>query len=209
MNDFLKNQPITVLTIFAALISSFLIFRADTSASDGKRIEILYAQIKELRTLVFDQQDQIITLKNNLQNKVDPYKVIENYLAMVPYPAWVKEFNQDYEKPVFTMWYINPSYTEMFGITRQKYYGKTDAEVHDKKIAEVAYLSDKEVIDSLDYLCYHFIEPVGVVATEGERLEGYVCKWPFMLANKLAIAGTIVNSPPHKRNRELPEYLRD
>lgn len=64
------------------------------------------------------------------------------WLVACPCPAWLKRW--DSKRGEFVMRWINPAYTEKYGITPEEYQDKPDSEVWSDEIAKRFTSHDKE-----------------------------------------------------------------
>jgi len=70
---------------------------------------------------------------------------LKSFIDQMEFPAWIKVVRRDGDNIKFVMLEINLAYTEVFGIKRTDYVGKTDHDVWPKEIADSFSISDLRV----------------------------------------------------------------
>lgn len=159
-----------------------------------KRIESLEGRIKEQEERHFKQTVTIAEFKAKLAQRFEDDDALVSFLDALPFPAWFKyvEYDED-ENPVFINGYINTAYSFRFGVSKARYFGKTDFEVWAARdVAEAFYRNDLKVLKLLDSKCKRENYPRSALYPVSEKnplIDGFVCKFPAKINGRLAIAG--------------------
>ncbi len=106
------------------------------------RIEKLEDETERLSNLYFEARTENSLLKMQLDAlfSISPRGTIVSYLdSLRERPAWCKEYDPD--KNSFTMFHINPSYENFYGVTAERYEGQTDIEIFGESIG-ASYLAN-------------------------------------------------------------------
>lgn len=153
-------------------------------------LDKLRKDFDELKVLVFQKEDEIKTLRNQLM-------IFESSHADIPMPMWLKDtngimlfLNEEYERIV-----LNP-----IGKTTEDYIGKTDYDVWGKEIGKQFTDNDKQVMRQK--------KPVQFKETwqgsNGATFVGTLLKYPRFLNNRtvIGIGGVIMNIKQEKKTEK-------
>lgn len=211
MADKLFYTPQIIVAIIAgvaALLGAYFTSKGESAAAEVQMVEALYFQVNDLQKLLFEQQKQLIALRAELAEKADPTAILKSYMNQNPYPAWVKKAEGGIGEQVFRMWHINPAYERQFGVRKDKYLGKLDKEIWPPLIAAEFERNDREVVDRFDAVCK--IETVleNIYDKASKIMSAEVCKWPFMLAGNVAVAGQLKIVPDYQMHRDKDGKLK-
>lgn len=104
---------------------------------------LLVAWLK-FKTTVTDVSNEI---KNHSDVSIQKLNgMLTYFIHSADRPMWIKAAYEENGKPVFRMLEVNHKYTDMFGLDRQMYIGKTDLEAGwDKVTADEFYHNDLTV----------------------------------------------------------------
>lgn len=192
---FVKQILPHLLTALTAFGVAFFSLQATKETSSAGLVETLYERVGVLERKVFSQNAEILQLQMQLASAEESEEILFSYIDSMPYPAWIKRVQGDADNPDFVMWHLNPEYSESFGVTLNKYKGKSDFDIWPNETAYSFYKNDIAVLNIMDSNCNYetfqveALDPYSVTATR------YVCKWVINYNGKLAIAGQIFIKP--------------
>lgn len=195
-----------VIGVIGTLAVGLLAFAAEYIAStrmqDVDLVRVLYERVEDLegryREVALANQSQaenITKLTIQLATKYEPDQAVKEYIDNMPFPAWVKVTQGDTDSPELVMWYLNDEYEEAFGVTKEKYIGKTDFNIWPKDIALGFYERDLAVLSSLSSHCSDesvLYTPIGPLV-EATPEHAQICKWPTTIGGKRAVAGQLMS----------------
>lgn len=182
-NSFLALVVVALISALGAFGASYVTFIGVADKTDLERLaqaEQSITQMRkdyhELRTLLTLENNklrkeaddlrksniilnlQVLDLKIKLKAEYDRKELLQTFLDSLPFPAWIKTKRE--EDGVFVMEMINDAYVVKYQITKKRYEGATDYDVHPKRLAKQYEASDNLVINSSRPLTTH--EPVSV-----------------------------------------------
>lgn len=123
--------------------ASYLTFRGDVATSRPDELAVVYQEMGKLRAEIRDLHDELQAvqaenglLRIQLQDKWDnsPRSILWDYMEALDTPAWCKEWDLEDESR-FRMVYINHSYEIFYDVTKERYIGASDFDVHPVQIA--------------------------------------------------------------------------
>lgn len=202
-----ESMVVALISGSFALVVGFLAMKADVySASKGTEtqlISILYDRVSTLEKRQTEMSEsnkkqslRITQLTIELAKKYESSEVLKKYLNTMPFPAWIKVVELNDNDPVFKMWHINPKYESEFGVSNERYLGKTDFQIWEVSMAKEFYRNDLAVYNSRSNLCeeehlkYTPLGPSFQPLLETVK----VCKWATTIDGKSAIAGQLFRS---------------
>ena len=191
----IATNLVTLVAAYFLLVGTQGQNEASMLESAFKQIERQNAQIIELRQMLVDSQIEIVNLKARLNENLSREQLLTEYLNALPFPAWIKTFNQDDGE--FYVLMVNESYTREYGITNSEYKGKTDFDIHPIELASKYKASDMAVMvtgksdvrrqrvkkksgGTVDIIAYKFVinisqneKAIGGVAIRSDLFDGY------------------------------------
>lgn len=174
------------------LITSLIALIAAVVGLQGEREANLFNRVETLEERFANEQEKNIDLRIALSQQNDSYEILRDYLDSLPYPAWIKVVRQDADgSPKFVMWHINPAYETTFGVSKERYVGKTDAELGlwSDRVVQDFYKNDynsyliRDAIRTEERFPTNFIDP------QGSMVNGTIIKTAFDFEDTVAIAG--------------------
>lgn len=180
-----------VIATVGVIGGAFFAYTADKAATSADLVKTLYAQIETLRQQVFDQQREMVGLRNDVLRVNEPGEILKRYMHDLPHPAWVKLVEGSKDDPQFVMWHINPAYERAFGVRLLRYVGKTDFEVWPHESARRFYANDMYIWKLKDSRCSVERFPGRVFMLDPPEVSAVICTWHLEFMGLPAIAGQL------------------
>lgn len=156
------DWPGPLITAVLSIIGTLGVMRSDALKFETsqqqvafERIAHLEKRIDELHKTIVAQSATIAGLQAQLASQPDPVRALYAYLEGIDSPAWLKLYHPDENR--FRMLYINRAYEGVYSVSRARYIGATDFEVHSEDRAMLYHQNDLRVISQKDFS--EFVEP--------------------------------------------------
>ena len=122
-----------LITLALALSASFVTYKGQESSENvdiykamAMQVESQRKQLGEMQAQIIKSNMRIIELEAEVRKEVSHDDVLRAYIDSLPAPAWIKRARPNGE---FEMYMINSKYSHRYGISKQRYEGKTDREL--------------------------------------------------------------------------------
>ena len=122
-----------LITLALALSASFVTYKGQESSENvdiykamAMQVESQRKQLGEMQAQIIKSNMRIIELEAEVRKEVSHDDVLRAYFDSLPAPAWIKRARPNGE---FEMYMINSKYSHRYGISKQRYEGKTDREL--------------------------------------------------------------------------------
>lgn len=206
---------IYALPILLSFISAFSGVKVADINRASSQDQLLVQQLQDEREInrvlkekLFKLEIDFVDLKAQVTKTFANEDIAKAVFAGLQKPAWIKRVdNITSDKPDITLWYLNPAYSEKYGVSYPKYRGKSDATIWGDQIARGFFLADMRVLSDMGSRCglekvYESV-PKGITLHERYEnlmqlnvVETYICKWIIQLPSGLYIAGLDVGQVP-------------
>ena len=127
----------------------------------------------ELRSINIKVNIENSALKVKLQKENDRRELLQSFLDSLPFPAWIKTKRES--DGAFVMEMINDAYVMRYQVSKSRYEGYTDYDIHGSKLGEAYAKSDNYVLKHNRYKTFN--EVVGV---NGKMIPLVV--WKFIIS---------------------------
>lgn len=186
-----KTLIAALITSFAALVGAYFGFKGHETKSESAVVGHVYKRLTVLEDKYTNAQKENIELRIKLAEKHDSFDILKNYLDSLPYPAWIKVMVGTEDAPSFIMWHINPAYEDMFGISKERYVGKTDDQLGlwPDHVVKEFYNNDLETVVIRDAIKTVEAFPTDLNRPIESMVEGEVIKLSFDFQGSVAVAG--------------------
>lgn len=166
-NNFRQIVITNIVTLLAALISSYFMFAGQQAtsstgiyASTLERMRVQDVMISKLQQEVAKANLRILELQSQVRREANHHDIVQSFIDSVPLPMWVKRLD---ENGVFEIYLINKKYSETYRIGKSQFEGRNDYDVWPKEVADKFQAIDMSVFFSGGYINTITDIPIGGV----------------------------------------------